>query len=463
MRIELQEALQDVQYLISLLGATPHTSANAPVRFRGIASDSREVRPGDLFLALKGEHTDGNDHIAAALAAGAAGVLSERKLIPFKGDFCFLSCESITDALLLAAGRWRKMCGACVVAVSGSAGKTTTKDAIAAVLGEVPHNAGNYNSVLGMPLSVLSFPKSDFWVCELGINHVGEMEKMSLALCPDIGVITNVGSAHIGHFGNFSTLLAEKLKLCAGMGKHGRLVMPLFLKNSSFSDPLCHLFCVGEEETADFRTENIVMSASGAKCDLRYENGVITNLTWPIPGVIGSSVLGLSAAVGLLCKRSAQQIRDGLQKAAQRLSHTRVSRVGEMLFLEDHYNASPEACFAALESLRYLSPGRVRVAVLGDMLELGEYSCLLHRSVGRAVCKAEVDYLFSYGTLAVQIAQGARDEGMPSDRIFSFASGEQALLVKEMLQHVGENAAVLFKASRAMQLERVAEELRRLL
>ena len=239
--------------------------------------------------------------------------------------------------------------------------------------------------------------------------------------------------------------------------------MPLFLKNSVFSDPLCHLFCVGEEETADFRTENIVMNASGAKCDLRYENGVITNLTWPIPGVIGSSVLGLSAAVGLLCKRSAKQIRDGLQKAAQRLSHTRVSCVGEMLFLEDHYNASPEACFAALESLRYLSPGRVRVAVLGDMLELGEYSCLLHRSVGRAVCKAEVDYLFSYGTLAVQIAQGARDEGMPSDRIFSFASGEQALLVKEMLQHVGENAAVLFKASRAMQLERVAEELRRLL
>ncbi len=463
MRIELQEALREPRFLAEVLGAEVQVSGNAPARICGMATDTREVHAGDLFLAMKGESTDGNDYILQAIKAGAVGVLTERKAWALAESFWYFQCESVQESLLAAAKKWRRICHACVVAVTGSAGKTTTKETIAAVLGDAPHNVGNYNSMIGMPLSVLSFPKSEFWVCELGINHVGEMERMSLSLRPNVGVITNVGSAHIGLLGDFSTILAEKFKLCAGMDRAGRLVLPYSLKNAAFSTPSCHISYVGEEKSADFVTENIVMDACGTRCDLRYANGEITNLAWPIPGVVGSSVLGLSAAVGLLCGRSPAQICEGLQKAAHAPMHASVYSVKEMLFFQDCYNASPEACLAALESLRYLSRGRERVAILGDMLELGAYSRLLHRTLGASVHKSGVSYLFTYGALAAQIATGAKEAGMIAEHVFSFAIGEEKLLAKSVLERVPSDAAVLFKASRSVKMEHVAQELRRLL
>ena len=206
MRIDLSGALRDPCYLADLLGAVIAGQGNGATQICGMATASGEVQRGDLFVALQGEHADGNDYLPQALEAGAIAVLSEKKHLNVPRGIWYFQCEDIAHALLMAAGKWRDICGAFVVGVTGSAGKTTTKEAIAAVLGDVPHNEGNYNSMVGMPLSVLSFPQSEFWVCELGINHVGEMEKMSRALRPDLGVITNVGSAHIGHFGDFSTL-----------------------------------------------------------------------------------------------------------------------------------------------------------------------------------------------------------------------------------------------------------------
>lgn len=463
MRIELQAALHKPQDLADLLGASILQRSDIFSHIGGIATDTREVRKGDLFLAIRGAYADGNDYISQAVKEGAVAVLTEQKSVSSAENIWWFSCESIEKALLEAAGKWRKKCGAFVVAVTGSAGKTTTKEVIAAVLGDVPHNAGNYNSTLGMPLSVLSFPKNKFWVCELGINHVEEMEKMSLALSPDVGVITNVGSAHIGNFGDFSTLLREKCKICAGMGPTGKLLLPLSLKNMGFPVPLCHIFYVGEGNNADFRLENITMDARGIQCDLHHANGEITNLAWPIPGVVGSSVLGLACAVGVLCGRSSEEICEGVKKAALAPMHTSVYPVGDMLFLEDCYNASPEGCLAAMESLRYLSGDRARVAVLGDMLELGEYSLLLHRTLGLSVYRSDISYLFTYGALAAQIAAGAKEAGMPAERIFSFSLGEEACLARSVLSHVPSNAAVLFKGSRALRMERVVGELRRMI
>ncbi len=462
MRIELQKALRAPRELAELFGASAQCLGQAPLCIGGIATNSKEVQRGDLFLALKGERVDGNAYALQAVHAGAAGVLTQEKNIGIAENCWYFYCESIEDALLAAAKKWRERCDALVVAVTGSAGKTTTKEAIAAVLGDAPHNEGNYNSAIGMPLSVLSFPKSEFWVCELGINHVGEMEKMSRSLHPDIGVITNVGSAHVGHFGDFFTILKEKFKLCTGMKSTGRLVLPTSLKNSAFPSPLCSVFYVGAEEWADFTVGNITMDCCGTRCDLRYRNAEITNLEWPIPGVIGSSVLGLAGAVGVLCGKSDAQICAGLKRAARAPLHASVYTVGKMLLLEDCYNASPEACLAALESLRYLAQERKRVAVLGDMLELGEHSAVLHRALGAAVYKSGVSYLFTYGALATQIAAGAIEAGMPAGQIFSFATGEEALLVKSILARVSSDAALLFKGSRALRMERVTRELRRM-
>ncbi len=461
MRIELQAACRAPQVLEALFGVSVQKIGTPPEKIGGIATDSREVQAGDLFLARVGECTDGHNFIADALRAGACGVLCERTEALPQGDYWLFACADVQAALFHAANSWRVRCRARVIAVTGSAGKTTTKEAIAAVLGGVPHNAGNYNSAVGMPLSVLSFPRADFWVCELGINHVGEMEQMSRALSPDLCVITNVGSAHIGNFGDLYTLLREKAKVVCGMTAGGAALLPFSLKNIEFPVPLCHIFGVGAEKNADFAMENIAMGTDGARCDLRRENAVITNLVWPIPGNIGFSVIGLAGACGLLCGRSGDEIRAGLKRAGENTPRLRRFAVGERLLIEDAYNASPEACTAALETVRHLGGGRPVVAIFGDMLELGAYSGFLHRALGAAVRKVGCEMLVTYGALAAQIAVGALEAGMRADRIFSFAAGEEDLVAECVLARAPRNAVMLCKGSRAMHMERVAARIRR--
>ena len=461
MRIELQAACHAPQTLGALLGAPPLRVGAPREEIVGIATDSREVQPGDLFLACKGEHADGRDFVAQALEAGACGVLCEREALPVLGDFWLFCVNSVQQALFRAANIWRERCGARVIAVTGSAGKTTTKEAIALVLGGVPHNEGNYNSSIGMPLSVLSFPPAAFWVCELGINHVGEMEPMSRALAPDLCVVTNVGSAHIGHFGNLLTLFREKASVALGLKKGGRILTTSSLKSMGFPVPLSDIYGVGMEKEADFSLENITMDKDGVRCDLHHGNTVITNLTWPIPGSIGCSVIALAGACGLLCGKSGDEIRAGLARAGLQTPRLQRFLVGDRLLIEDAYNASPESCTAALESARYLGKDRPLVAVLGDMLELGAYGNFLHRALGAAVHKAGCAMLVTYGALAAQIAVGAEEAGMSRDRIFCFAVGEEALVARCVLAHAPQNAVLLCKGSHAMHMERVAARIRR--
>lgn len=461
MRIELQAACRAPQMLGELFGVPLEKIGTPKSEIVGIATDSREVQTGDLFVALSGEKCNGRDFINEALRAGACGVLCEKKEALPQGNFWLFVCESAEKALLHAAKLWRERCAATVIAVTGSAGKTTTKEAIAAVLGDVPHNTGNYNSTVGMPLSVLSFPPSRFWVCELGINHVGEMEPMSRALTPDLCVLTNVGSAHIGNFGDLFTLLYEKARVACGMRAGGRVLVPFPLKNIGFSAPLCHVFGVGEERCADFVTENIVMSADGVRCDLRGKNTFVRDLFWPVPGSIGRAVIGLVGACGLLCGKSEEEIREGLRCAGAQTPRLRRFAVGERLLIEDAYNASPEACTAALETVRYLGNGRPVAVIFGDMLELGAYSGFLHRALGAAVEKAGCAMLVTYGALAAQIAVGAREAGMAAERIFSFAAGEEEDVAKLIHARAPRDAVVLCKGSRAMHMERVAALIRR--
>lgn len=462
MRIELQKECRAAHELGKILDVTPQKVGAPSEEITGIATDSREVQKGDLFVALRGEVVDGHDFIKEALLAGAVGVLCEQKSSFLTGDFWLFACENVRNTLLHAAHVWREQCGARVIAVTGSAGKTTTKEAIAAVLGGVPHNVGNYNSLVGMPLSVLSFPPADFWVCELGVNHTGEMEAMSRALCPDLCVITNVGSAHIGNFGDVFTLLREKASVACGMKRTGKILLPISLKNAAFPIPLCHIFGVGVEENSDFVTENIAMGQDGVRCDLRAGNTRITNLAWPIPGNVGCAVIGLAGACGMLCGKSAEQIRDGLRLAGKQTPRLHRFAVGGRLLIEDAYNASPEACVGALETTCYLGGERPRVAILGDMLELGAYSKFLHRTVGAAVQKAGFSMLITYGVLAAQIAAGAKEAGMRTECVFSFVAGEEENLCECVLKRTPRDAVLLCKGSHAMRMDRIAQRIRRL-
>lgn len=457
MRIDVSGVYCVPEKMAALIGAKAERFGTPSPYITGIATHSGEVRPGDLFVALRGEHTDGSVYFGEALRHGAVALAGIHGRAPEDGSFYYMAVADTENALLRAAAQHRERYGSRVIAITGSAGKTTVKEAVSAILGDVPHSTGNYNSTVGMPLSVLEMPPAPFWVCELGINHIGEMARMAGALSPDIALVTNVGTAHIGLFGDHATLLREKLAIADALGEQGTLLLPLVLKESIFQAPLCHLLSFGDEREADFCAENITMGQKGVTCDLRGHGRVITNLTWPIAGRIGISVIAAVGAVGILAECTDVQIRHGLERAARKAPRMPRYQVTGRLFLDDSYNASPESVVAALEALAYLAQGRPRVAVLGDMLELGTHTLSLHALVGRAAAKAELSYLITYGEDAVQIARIACENGLPVSRVRHFNAADRDALCAHLCATLPPDAVVLFKASHRMGLDEIVK------
>ena len=454
MRISLPEDLRSSRRLAWLLGIAEGEIRN-DIGIEGIATHSGEVQRGDLFVCLEGEHTSGALYAGEALRRGAVGVLVSERTSP-KGEGLTFRCEDSTVALLRAASRYRRESGARVIAVTGSAGKTTVKEAIAAVLGNVPHSEGNFNSRIGMPLSVLSMPPASHWVLELGINARGEMREMAGALSPDVAVVTNVGSAHIGAFGDIATLLHEKLDIARALRENGTLVVPIELPLSSFCAP-CEVVRVGATKEAQARLENECIDEKGTRCDLVFGDRRVLELFWPVPGRIGASVIALAATVGILEGRTDEEIRLGLLEAGKHMPRLGKELVGGRIFLNDCYNASPEAMIASLEVLSNIGLNRPLVAVLGDMCELGVYAPTLHDAIGVFAARLGLSALYTYGEEAMTIASGAARVGMPREHIHKYRECEREALVASLIRDLPNDAAVLYKASHKMAMSDILQ------
>ncbi len=455
MRIELCTSLRAPRVLAEALGARVTGELR---EIRGIATDSREVRAGDLFVAIKGEHTDGGAYIPQALAQGAVGVLASCERPPKPLQAAFFAVEDVIGALMRAATLYRAQSRAFVVAVSGSTGKTTVKEGIATVLsetGRTERTAGNFNSSLGFPLSVLSFEPAAFWVCELGVSHPGEMAPMARVAAPDLAVLTNVGHAHVGHFPSYAALLAEKADIAVALRPNGTVLLPSGLHGLQCPCPHATLRRMGE----DVRLERILMDRLGVRGDLIAADRVITNLTWPMPGRVGIAALTAIAGACVLAGAPDEDIRRGLLRAGAETPRMRCHRIGERLLVDDTYNASPEAVTGAVEALSHLAPHRPIVAVLGDMLELGGQSAALHFTVGESLAQQGVALLVTYGRQALHFVAGALSAGMPATRIFSFGAEERSALVRTLVKLLPAHAAVLFKASGGMRMGDVLREL----
>lgn len=464
MRVSLATPMRAVACLAAVLGikATKHGTPRAQIS--GIATDSREVTVGDLFVALPGTRYHGNAFAAEAVSRGAAAILCERALPPLGGSFWSLQVESATAALLALAKARRALTRATVIAISGSTGKTTVKEIVAAVLGacgRVEKSSGNFNSGIGMPLSLLGMEEAAYFVLELGINHVGEMEPMARALAPHLAILTNVGSAHIGHFESSCTLLAEKMKICSGQTAADTLLLADSIPRAAWQGIAPRVLTVGVGESADFRALRVQHSRAGTVADVEFESRLIPQLSWQVPGSIGASCLGFGAAVGMLYGADDKEIRQGLAAAAAKLPRMRQIRLADRTVIDDTYNASPEATVAALETLFYIGGTRPRAAVLGDMGELGAHAAALHDAVGECAAHSGISQLFTYGTHAPQIAEGARRGGMQEGTVHAFGFGEEAALTKTILHLVPQGGIILFKASRKAALERVIERLGR--
>jgi UDP-N-acetylmuramoyl-tripeptide--D-alanyl-D-alanine ligase len=438
--------------LARAIGATLPAAHDALIE--GWSVDSRTIRPGELFFALKGPRFDGHDFVGEALARGAVGAVVERALPGVQGP---LLVVPDTQRALEAAGSWaRDRFQGRVIAVTGSAGKTTTKDAIAELLGtamEVARSEGNLNNHVGVPLSLLRLPEqARAAVLELAMNHAGEIRRLAALARPEIGVVTNVGHAHVGFFESLDQVALAKRELIESLPPHGVAVLNADDERvAAFAQVHPGLVLTfGFSERADVRAEDVSFGAEGS----RFRVGNVW-FECPLPGRHGVMNVLAALAVARLFGLPLERLRDAVRKLeaggmrGRRLMHRGV------LILDDCYNSNPEALRAMLETLA-ATPARRRIAVLGEMLELGRWAEALHREAGRRVVECGVDVLVGIRGAARYLVEEAVRAGMPPGAAFFFEDPVEAGRFLRGLLREGD--AVLFKGSRGVQVERALQE-----
>ncbi|MDE1170795.1 MAG: UDP-N-acetylmuramoyl-tripeptide--D-alanyl-D-alanine ligase [Verrucomicrobium sp.] len=426
-------------------------------------TDSRTVRPGDGFVALVGDRFDGHDYLAAAAAQGAvAGIVSRaRATLPdVPPRFGLVAVSDTVAALQRCAVSYRQARAARVVAVTGSSGKTSTKEMIAAVLGvrfRVAATQGNLNNHLGVPLTLLRIePETDYAVVEMGMNHRGEIAPLAAMAAPSIAVVTGVGSAHIEHLGSREAIAEEKTDLVAALPEDGAAILngddPLLRRHGARAR--CRIVWTGSAADAAWRAEDVRFTPQGVAFRLCGPSGAAQVLL-PVHSrvMIGNALL--AAAVGAEAGLSVEEIASGLSSVRLAGGRMEVRPRGEGWLIDDSYNANPESMEAALASLReFPAPGR-RVAVLGSMGELGAEAPALHRRVGAAAAQAAPDLLVVVGPHAAELEAGAREGGLKEIRRFA-TTAEAAAALPALAR---EDDTVLIKGSRFMKLEAVAAAL----
>lgn len=433
------------------------------LRVSGVVIDSRKVRPGDLFVALRGERFDGNDYVAKALEAGAVAAICERA--PDGGDSRVITVDDAQAALGELAGEYRRRTSPRhVVAVTGSVGKTTTKQLIWSALAQkycAHKTEGNHNNQIGLPMSVLAMPENcEAAVFELGMSARGEISALSKIASPDIAVITCIGSSHIEYLGSRENIRDAKLEIRDGLRPGGKLIL-------NGDEPLLAdiggaVYVSAMNAGADYFYTVTAQDTDGVTFDIAYGGVTARGLRVPSPGrhVAADAALAFAAATAAGVDETG--IRRGFAEFSPTGMRQHIEKRGGMTVIADCYNAGPESMKAALTVLTAtaeLDGGRA-VAVLGDMLELGEHSQRLHREVGEEAARLETDLLFTFGERAAEIAEGACDEGMDADRIYvntdTSDPGKTAAALRGELR---PGDTVLFKASRGIALERVMDAL----
>ncbi len=428
-----------------------------------VSTDTRTLAPGSLFVAIRGPRHDAHDHLADAVANGAAALLVER--MPTDAvKVPTLLVDDTTRALgALAAGHRRRFAGP-VIAITGSNGKTTTKEMCASILyvaGPCLKNRGNLNNEYGLPLTLLSREAEHrALVVEIGMNHRGEIAPLAAIAAPTVGVITNVGTAHIEHLGSQEEIALEKGDLVAGLPASACAVLnaddPRVLAQAERTKARVIRFGCGPD--ADLRAEGIVAEPTGHyRFDLAWgkERHEVSVAGLGEPTVINA----LAAAAGALAAGfGLPDVVRGLASYAG--IEGRMARIGlddGSVVIDDTYNANPQSMEAALRSLGRFREGRRAFAALGSMGELGDTAPDAHRAMGRVAAELDLTGLLALGEHAERLAEGAREAGLPADRVVVAADHDDLLAQLDARRRPGD--WILVKGSRSMQMERIVRGL----
>lgn len=432
----------------------------------GATLDSRSVEPGQLFVAIRGPRHDGHDHALAAARAGAAGLLVRRGFSPeepLPPSVAVVEVEDTTRALGRLARGIRKRFRGPVVAITGSTGKTTTKEMCAAILGQVApclRTPGNLNNQFGLPLSLLGLEAHHrFAVVELGMNHRGEIGALAEIACPDVGVLLNVGPAHIEHLGSLEAIAEEKGDLLAHLPAEGRAVVnaddPRVLAQARRSPaPVLHF---GREADAEVRAEQVRPGSRGFRFVLRAPEGSLPVEVAGLAAVTVENALA-AAAAALAAGAPLDAVGEGLARfrgVPGRFEPLRLR--GGSTLVDDSYNANPRSVSEALRTVaERRGPGRA-FAVLGTMGELGGEARAAHREAGALAARLGIAGLVALGEHAHELAAGAAGAGLPEERIRVARGAEDAADWVAAALCPGD--WVLVKGSRAARMERVVQAL----
>lgn len=468
--------VDELREVISVKILAGRDSLSGKRRIRQVSTDSRAIRRGDLFVALRGDRFDGHDFVPAALAQGAAGVIvhDEYCLPPTVVAACQAEGRSapfvfgVRDPLFAyqqLATHHRSRFPIPVVAVTGSNGKTTTKDMVAAVLAQrwpVLKTEGNFNNRIGVPHTLFRITaRHQAAVIEMGVDQQGQTTRLCEIVRPTIGLITNIGPDHLEFFGSMEGSAQAKAELLDMLPADGTAILnaddPYF--DYLASRARCRVMSFGFSEMADVR-------ASGVTTDAR--EGVTFRLHLPgksRPTVVRIKVHGIhnvtnalaAAAVGAVVNLSGSMIAQGLSRFRPAAMRSQVVTHQGVHIINDCYNANPASMKAALQLLAQWSPARERIAVVGDMLELGPEACPLHREVGQFLATQGLSRLIACGTLGREIAEGARLGGMAASQIEEAA--DAAAAADRLKKMVRQDDVVLVKASRGMKMEQVVQAL----
>lgn len=440
--------------------------AAAEIEVAGVVTDSRKITPACLFVPLVGEKFDGHDYGAASLAAGAAGVLwqRDRGTAPDGG---VIVVEDTLEALQRLSAAYLAQVNPQVVAITGSNGKTTTKDIVTSVLErqyKVHKTQGNFNNHIGLPLTILSMSQeTEIAVLEMGMSGRGEIALLASLAPPDIAIITNIGESHLLQLGSRKEIARAKLEIAGGLKTGGLLVYngdePLLeevMAEPEFQAP---------EEMKTFRfglnndNDDYPTGMMGHSTGMSFTSRLHTEraFTLPLPGqhnvVNALAALAVARHYGI----TEENIEQGL--STLRLTGMRIEVIttpSGLTMLSDAYNASPTSMRAAIDVLQSMKVSGSKIAVLGDMLELGPEEETFHREIGDYLNPQEIDLVFTFGPLSRHTADAAAKTFGP-DRVFAFT--DKAALTELLIAKSSPRDVVLFKGSRGMRLEEVLDRL----
>ena len=434
-------------------------SGDGSMLIKKVSTDSRTTKGGDLFVALRGENFDGHKFVEAAAKAGAAGAMVD---LNWQGKvpeaFALLRAEETLPAYQDLAANYRKSLPLKVLAITGSNGKTSTKDFAAAVLGRrfrVTKTEGNFNNHVGLPRTMLEATAQDeVAVWELGMNHPGEIAALTKIAAPNAAIITNIGVAHIEFMGSREAIAAEKGALAEVIGPDGWVILnaddPFSAEIAArtrarviLAGTTAGTVCAGE----------ITQSAGGSEFTI-LEGAHRCRAQLPVPGLHMVQNALLAVAAGRAFGLSLEECATGLASAPLTKARLQIKEIHGVQFIDDSYNANPDSMKAALRTLVELDADGKRIAVFGEMGELGAESERGHREVGEEAATLGIDRLIAIGPLGELIAQGARAAGLA--KASAVASTGAAVELLSEIAAAGD--LVLVKGSRSARTERVLEE-----